>query len=171
MALRRWIHGSASAAVIAAILCGSMARPSQAATSGNVGRRENAPLYVIPPDSLLTLAVGTPVEVVLRAGGRVSGTSLVTELPSEFRVRAPAKRTFAPPDTVLIPIAGIEVAVSSVPLAGGSERYAGPRRLGPLPLPGETLPDPIRPTITALTVVAIIGGAALLGMLAVTGRR
>lgn len=135
-------------------------------------RLPSAPLYIIPRDSLSSLPIGTPVEVALLNGGRVSGTSLGPRSNAEeFKVRAPARRAFAPPDTVEIPISDIEVAVSSAPLATGSELYSGPRRLGPLPRPGEALPDPIRPTITALTVVAVAGGIALLGMLAVKGER
>ena len=138
----------------------------------SAGRQPGASLYVIPRDSLPGLPEGTPVAVALTNGGRVSGTSL-RSLPNaaDLRIRAPARRAFAPADTVEIPLSGIDVAVSSAPLPGGSELYAGSRSMGSLPRPGETLPDPIRPTISVLTAVAIAGGVALLSMLAVKGER
>lgn len=126
----------------------------------------SAPLYVIPPDSLLTLAPGTPVQVVLRSGARVVGSSLRSrpDEPGEFLVRAPASRLFAPPDTVQIPITGIEVAVSTMPLASGSQSYVGPRRLQSLPPVGEDIATPMRPVVVALTIVAIVGALALAGV-------
>lgn len=169
----RWFRAAALASwVTLAVGCGSSARLSGAGgpVSGGAQPRSgnNASLYVIPRDSLLTLAEGMPVEIALLSGGRVAGTSLRPhpDTPTEFRLRATPREVFARRDTVRIPIVGIEVAVSSVPLTEGSELYDGSRQLGPLPRPGGTLDKPARDTILALTLVAIAGAAVLLGALA-----
>ena len=169
----RWLRAAALASwVTLAVGCGSSARLSGAGGSASGGSQarsgKSASLYVIPRDSLLTLAEGVPVEVALLSGGRVAGTSLRPhpDAPTEFRLRATPREVFAPRDTVRIPIVGIEVAVSSVPLTEGSELYNGSRQLGPLPRPGGTLDKPARDSIVALTIMAIAGAVVLLGALA-----
>ena len=171
--LHRWLLAAALASgVVLTAGCGSSARLSGAggpASGGSQARSaKSATLYVIPRDSLLTLAEGMPVEVALLSGGRVAGTSLRPhpDAPTEFRLRAAAREVYAPRDTVHIPIAGVEVAVSSVPLAEGSELYNGSRQLGPLPRPGETLDQPARHAVIALTLMAVLGAVVLLGSLA-----
>lgn len=163
--LHRWLH--AVMLVVLTTGCGSSARLSSAGGSGAHGGKRQA-LYVIPQDSLLTLDEGMPVEVALLSGGRVAGTSLRPHpsAPTEFRLRATAREVFAPRDTVQIPLAGIEVAVSSVALTDGGELYNGSRKLGPLPLPGETLDKPAFHAIMVLTAVAIVGAVVLVGALA-----
>lgn len=170
--LQRWLGASALALCVLTAGCGSSARLSGAGSSAGGGSQARSakgpPLYVIPPDSLLELAEGMPVEVALLSGGRVAGTSLRPhpDAPTEFRLRATAREVFAPRDTVQIPIAGIEVAVSSVPLTEGSEPYNGSRPLGPLPRPGEAFDKPAFDAIVALTLVAVLGAVVLLGLVA-----
>ena len=96
---------------------------------------------------------------MLLSGAKVFGTSLRSQpdTTAEFLVRSPGRAVFDQPDTIQIPIAGIEVAVSSVPLAGGSKPYVGPHRLGPLPRAGAGSTDPVRYAVVALTTVAILG--------------
>src|SRR5262249_12905022 len=139
------------ASLVGTMSCGASARhlavgDSTSRTPSPRGR-QGAPLYVIPPDSLRTLSEGTPVEIVLQRGAKVLGTSFQPQPdpPAEFHVREAPRRMFQAPDTVRIPIAEIEVAVSSVPLSSGSPRYAGPRKLGPLPRPGEGFEGHVRP--------------------------
>jgi len=166
--LDRWLHAGALALLVALTAgCGSSAKLSSAGGSGARSAKSGS-LYVIPRDSLLTLAEGMPVEVALLSGGRVAGTSLRPHpsAPTEFRLRATAREVFAHRDTVQIPLGGIEVAVSSVALTEGSELYHGSRELGPLPLPGETLDKPTFRAIMVLTAVAIVGAVVLVGALA-----
>jgi hypothetical protein len=168
--LHRRLAAVLVASLVFAVGCGSSARLSAVGgpTSPTPPARGRpiAPLYVIPLDSLRTLAEGTPVEVVLRSGGKVLGTSFQPqpEPSDEFHVRATPRRMFEPPDTVRMPIAGIELAVSTVPLVSGSPLYAGSQKLRPLARPGE-LEAQMRPTIILLTIVAIGGAIALLGVL------
>ena len=171
--VQQWLCVLALPSLVAIASCGSSARLSGLGDSMNAeppaGGRERPTLYVIPLDSLLTLAEGTPVEVVLQSGAKVRGSSLRSQpdLSAEFHVRAPARRMYDRPDTVQIPIVGIEVAVSSVPLTSGSQLYVGPLELGPLPRPGEGFTDPIRPVVVTLTIVALLGAIALVGALVV----
>ena len=164
----RWLRAPGFALLIATTAgCGASAGPSGIGVPMNerppAARHETARLYVIPSDSLRTLAEGTPVEVVLLTGAKVFGTPLRSQpdTAAEFHVLARVRRLFEPPDTVRIPIAGIEVAVSAVPLPGGSQLYSGPRKLGPLPRAGEGFAYPIRRVVAVLTVVALIGAFAL----------
>jgi hypothetical protein len=171
--VRRWLRALALPSLVAIASCGSSARLSGVGDPISAGPpasgRGRPPLYVITLDSLLTLAEGTPVEVVLLSGAHVLGTSLRLQPDSsaEFHVRAPARRMFEQPDTVQIPILGIEVAVSTVPLTRGSQRYIGPRKLEPLPRAGEGFTDPIRPVVVTLTILAMFGVFALVGALVV----
>ena len=169
---QRWLRAPALTLLIAATLgCASSGGLSGNAVPMNerppAGGRESGSLYVVPLDSLLTLAEGTPVHVVLRNGGRVFGTSLrsSSNSPAEFHVRAPARRLFDPPDTVQMPIGNIEVVVSAVDLTGDSQPYVGRLAMGSLPRAEEGFADPMRHVVVALTVVAILGAFALLGAL------
>jgi hypothetical protein len=164
-------------ALAGAMGCGSNARPLAVADPTRptppLRGRPSVPLFVIPLDSLRTLATDTPVEIVLRSGASVLGTSFQPQPDpdAEFHMHAAPRRMFEPRDTVRIPITGIEVAVSTVPLVSGSPTYAGPRRLRPLPRAGEPFDAPVRPMILALTIAAVGGAIALLGTMAIQETR
>ncbi len=167
----RWLRATAFSSLVAVCIgCASGAElraPGEAASGTSTARaRESVPLYVISHDSLLALAEGTTVEVGLRSGARVAGTSLRPDVPGELRLLGFSGRAFEPRDTVRMPVEGIEVVVSSAPLAGNLGPYRGSRTMGPLPPPGRMPSDAVRPAIRLLTMVAIVGAVALLGVFA-----